>query len=133
MTITTSDPPTQPLDSATILVSCEADDIVSLYLRGEFDAFNASEITDRALRALAADKHLVLDLSDTTFIDASVIGALVAIQAAANDRGRSAVLQLGTAPIVERVVAITGIEDVLPRTETRVDAIARIRGLMAAA
>ena len=133
MTITTSDPPTQPLDPATILVSCEADDIVSLYLRGEFDAFNAPEITDRALRALAADKHLVLDLSDTTFIDASVIGALVAIQAAANDRGRSAVLQLGTAPIVERVVAITGIEDVLPRTETRVDAIAQIRGLTAAA
>ena len=133
MTITTSDPPTQPLDPATILVSCEADDIVSLYLRGEFDAFNAPEITDRALRALAADKHLVLDLSDTTFIDASVIGALVAIQAAATDRGRSAVLQLGTAPIVERVVAITDIEDVLPRTETRVDAIARIRGLTAAA
>ncbi len=133
MTITTSDPPTQPLDPATILVSCEADDIVSLYLRGEFDAFNAPEITDRALRALAADKHLVLDLSDTTFIDASVIGALVTIQDAANDRGRSAVLQLGTAPIVERVVAITGIEQILPRTETRVDAIARIRGLTAAA
>ena len=133
MSSTTSDPPIHSRDPATIHVSNEAADIVSLYLCGEFDAFNAPEIIDHALRALAADKHLVLDLSDTTFIDASVIGALVAIQAAANDRGRSAVLQLGTAPIVERVVAITGIEDVLPRTETRVDAIARIRGLMAAA
>ena len=133
MSSTTSDPPIHSRDPATIHVSNEAADIVSLYLRGEFDAFNAPEIIDHALRALAADKHLVLDLSDTTFIDASVIGALVAIQAAANDRGRSAVLQLGTAPIVERVVAITGIEDVLPRTETRIDAIARIRGLVAAA
>ena len=92
MTITGSDPPIQPLDACDDTVRSEADDIVSLYLRGEFDAFNASEITDHALRALAADKHLVLDLSDTTFIDASVIGALVAIQAAADDRGRSAVL-----------------------------------------
>ena len=129
MTITTSDPPTRPLDPATILVSCEADDIVSLYLRGEFDAFNAFEITDHALRALASEKHLVLDLSDTTFIDASVIGALCTIQAAAQDRGRSAVLQLGTEPIVERVISITGVEQVLPRTATRTDAIARIRAL----
>jgi anti-anti-sigma factor len=133
MSITTSDPPTKPLDRATIRVSSEAADIVSLYLCGEFDAFNAPEIMAHAFRALAADKHLVLDLSDSTFIDASVIGALVTIQDAANDRGRSAVLQLGTAPIVERVVAITGIEQILPRTETRVDAIAQIRGLTAAA
>ena len=133
MSSTTSDPPIHSRDPATIRVSNEAADIVSLYLCGEFDAFNAPEIIDHALRALAADKHLVLDLSDTTFIDASVIGALVSIQAAADDRGRSAVLQLGTAPIVERVVAITNIEDLLPRTETRVDAIGRIRGLSAAA
>ena len=132
MSITTADPPTQPQEPATIRVSSEATDIVSLYLRGEFDAFNAPEITEHAYRALAADKHLVLDLSDTTFIDASVIGALVAIQAAANDRGRSAVLQLGTAPIVERVVSITAVEHVLPRTETRSDAIARIQALTAA-
>jgi anti-anti-sigma factor len=126
---TTSDPPTQPREPATIRVSSEADDIVSLYLRGEFDAFNASEITDHALQALAADKHLVLDLSDTTFIDAAVIGALATIHAAAEDRGRSAVLQLGTALVVERVIGITGIEEILPRTETRTAAIARIRAL----
>ena len=71
MTTTGSDPPTQPRERATVHVRREADDIVSLYLRGEFDAFNASEITDHALKALAAEKHLVLDLSDTTFIDAS--------------------------------------------------------------
>jgi anti-anti-sigma factor len=128
----TADPPTQPLDLATIRVRSEADDIVSLYLRGEFDASNATEIVRLAVRALATDNHLVLDLSDTTFIDASVIGALVAIQSAARDRGRSAVLQLGTAPVVERVVAITRIEDVLPRTETLTDAVARIRELTAA-
>ena len=91
MTMTTSDPPTQPHEAATIRVRGEADDIVSLYLRGEFDAFNASEITHHALRALAAEKHLVLDLSDTTFIDASVIGALARFTPQPSDRGRSAV------------------------------------------
>ena len=131
MTITGSDPPTQPRERATIHVRREADDIVSLYLRGEFDAFNASEITDHALQALAAEKHLVLDLSDTTFIDASVIGALRTIHAAAEDRGRSAVLQLGTAPVVERVISITGIEQVMPRASTRPEAIARIQALTA--
>ena len=48
MSITTADPPTQPQDAATIRVSSEAADIVSLYLRGEFDAFNAPEITEHA-------------------------------------------------------------------------------------
>ena len=129
MTTTGSDPPTQPRERATIHVRSEADDIVSLYLRGEFDAFNAPEITDHALQALAAEKHLVLDLSDTTFIDASVIGALRTIHVAAEDRGRSAVLQLGTAPVVERVILLTGIEQVMPRTSTRPEAIARIREL----
>ena len=117
--------------AATVHVRREADDIVSLYLRGEFDAFNASEITDHALKALAAEKHLVLDLSDTTFIDASVIGALRTIHASAEDRGRSAVLQLGTAPVVERVISITGIEQVMPRASTRPEAIARIQALTA--
>jgi len=132
MSTTVHGPPIRPQEPATIRVSCDAADIVSLYLRGEFDAFNSTEITDHALRALAAEKHLVLDLSDTTFIDASVIGALCAIQAAAAEQGRSAVLQLGTAPIVERVIGLTEVERVLPRTSTRADAIARIRTLTAA-
>ena len=47
--IQTSDPPTHPREPASIQVSSDADDIISLYLRGEFDAFNASEITSHAL------------------------------------------------------------------------------------
>lgn len=129
MSITVHGPPTRPRDPASIRVSCDAADVVSLYLQGEFDAYNAPEITEHAYRALAAEKHLVLDLSDTTFIDASVIGALCAIKAAADARGRSAVLQLGTAPIVERVITVTDVESVLPRTATRAEAIARIRTL----
>jgi anti-anti-sigma factor len=132
MPINTSDPPTQPREAATIRVSSEADDIVSLYLRGEFDAFNASQITDHAIQAVAAGKHVVLDLSDTTFIDVSVIGALATVHAVAEARGRTAVLQLGTAPVVERVISITGIESLLPRVETRSEAIARIRALAGA-
>jgi anti-anti-sigma factor len=129
MSTTVHGPPTRRREPSSIRVTCDASDIVSLYLRGEFDASNAPEITEHAHRALAAGKHLVLDLSDTTFIDASVIGALCAINTAAAERGRSAVLQLGTAPIVERVISVTEVERVLPRTSTRVDAIARIRAL----
>jgi anti-anti-sigma factor len=96
-----------------------ADRIVSLELRGEIDLALEGELRLRALNALDRDCHVIADLSEATFVDASVIGALLSIQREAETRGAVLALQMGTAEIVERVITLTGIENVIWRGRTR--------------
>jgi anti-anti-sigma factor len=110
-------------------VFAETNEIAVLCLEGEFDLANAPQIIEQGERLLADDKQLILDLSDATFIDASVIDALSRLGAEASKNGRTVVLQLGTAPIVERVIQICNIDRVLPRAHTRPEAIDTIRQL----
>jgi anti-anti-sigma factor len=116
-------------DVGELEVFAETDEIAVLCLEGEFDLANAPQIIERGERLLADDKQLILDLSDATFIDASVIDALSRLGAHASKNGRTVVLQLGTAPIVERVIRICNIDRVLPRAHTRPEAIDMIRQL----
>jgi anti-anti-sigma factor len=110
-------------------VFAETDEIAGLSLAGEFDMANAPQIIEEGERLLADDNQVIVDLSDATFIDASVIHALVRVGAEARKDGRVVVLQLGTAAIVERVIEISNIERVLPRARTRAEAIDTIRQL----
>ena len=107
----------------------ETDEVVALCLEGEFDMTNASCIIEESERVLASDKHVILDLSQATFVDSAVINALFHVHRQAGVHDRLAVLQLGTAAIVEAVLEVTGVERVLPRTHTRTEAIATIRQL----
>lgn len=47
-----------------------------VYLRGELDLGNARQLRDLLLGAAEDDDHLVVDMADTTFIDASVLAVL---------------------------------------------------------
>jgi anti-anti-sigma regulatory factor len=57
-------------------VLAETDQIAALCLEGEFDLANAPQIIEEGERLPADDKQVILDLSDATFIDSSVIQAL---------------------------------------------------------
>jgi len=115
-----------------VLLEPEDDGIVALRLRGDIDLITSPLLLDQATYALGAHAHIVVDLSDATFIDSSAIHALLKIKAAANREGCVTVLQLGTAATVERAIEIAGIERVLPRAESRSEAIATIRRLASA-
>ena len=116
-----------PKAAGMLHVAPETDEIVALSLEGEWDMDNAPRLVEESERALADHKHLVLDLSQATFIDSSVVNALFVARKQASARGRLAVLQLGTAAIVELVLELSGIERVLPRVHTRAEAIDTIR------
>ena len=111
----------------TVNVAPETADIVALSLEGEFDIANAPCLNEEIDRALTDGKHLILDLSQATFIDSSVINALFRARKNAATRRRIAVVQLGTAAIVERAVQISNIERALPRTHTRAEAVQTIQ------
>jgi anti-sigma B factor antagonist len=115
----------------TLHVTQETDDIVAISLEGEFDMTTSPLLVEQAERALDDRQHLILDLSDATFIDSSMLNAVLRTHRAATARGRVAVLQLGSAAVVDRVIALTGIERVLPRTDNRADAVRTIHELAA--
>ena len=101
----------------------ETQGITAVCLEGEFDLVNVSPLRDQIDQALESGNDLVLDLSQTTFIDSRVIRLLFDSARAAYARNQTIVLQLGTAPIVERALEICGIECVLPRAHTRDEAV----------
>jgi len=109
--------------AGTITVVGETDDIVAVCLNGEFDIANTAALVEEIDRALLDKKHLIIDLSDATFIDSTVINALFHAAKAARAEERTVILQLGTEPIVERLIEITGIEQVLSRVSARADAV----------
>lgn len=109
----------------------QATDVVSLALVGEFDMANAADIRTEGDEALRRGNHLILDLTHATFVDSSAIAALFAVAKRATASRRVAVLQLGTAEIVETALRLSEIERVLPRASKRSDAIRVIRQLEA--
>jgi anti-sigma B factor antagonist len=106
----------------TLTVAPETADIAALCLEGEWDLANSPHLNEEIDRALNDGKHLIFDLSQATFIDSSVINALFRARKNAAAHRRIAVLQLGTAPIVERAIQLSKIERALPRTNTRAEA-----------
>lgn len=113
---------------AAIHVDSETEAIIAVCLEGEFDLANAPAFRDHIDSALANGNDLIVDLSHATFIDSSIIGVLFHGAKAVDGRDQTMVLQVATAPIVERALEIVEIERVLPRAHSRAEAVEMIRG-----
>ena len=109
--------------AGVVRVVPETDEIVAVCLEGDFDLGNAPALGTEVGRALENGNDLILDLSQATFIDSSVVHVLVNASKAVIGSDRAVVLQLGTAAIVERVLEIAEIERVLPRAHERQEAV----------
>jgi anti-sigma B factor antagonist len=115
-----------PLDSepdGVIRVVRETGGIVAVCLRGEFDLASVPALRETIDRALACGDNLIVDLSQVTFIDCSVIGALVDGKDAADGCDRTIVLQLGEAAMVERILELAEIGRALSMARDREEAV----------
>ena len=83
--------------------------VASVTLGGEHDLSSADRLSDVLTQTLASCTHLVVDVSSTEFIDSSTIRVLVSTKGRANATSRRFNQLLGTEPIVERVLEITGV------------------------
>ena len=110
-----------------VRVMPERDEIVAVCVEGEFDVANASALRDQVDDSLASGNDLILDLSQATFIDSSVIHVLFEAARAVKSKDQTVILQLGTAPIVERALEIVDIDRVLPRAHDRKEALRMIQ------
>jgi len=85
-------------------------------LRGEADAFSAPRVRSDLTTALGAKAPLVVDLSQATFIDSTIVGVLLEGLAQYEKLERALLLLLpdDAAPEVHRLFEITGLASLLP-------------------
>jgi anti-sigma B factor antagonist len=96
-----------------IQISRPAPDAVLVSLGGEHDLSSSRDVEKALTESLEAGSHLIVNISDTEFIDSSTISALLRAKNAADAAGKRFNLVLGTAAIVERALDISGVVPLL--------------------
>lgn len=98
--------------------------VVVVEFRGEYDMANKAEIT--ALLRTLVDGHelVVVDLSETQFIDSSFIHALIAAAGQARANGTRFRLQVPPNAIVKTALMCIGMFEALACVQTRTEALA---------
>jgi len=97
-------------------------------LRGDSDAYVAPRIRSDLATALGAGEPLVVDLTQATFIDSTIVGILLESLADCEKRERPLLLLLpeDAAPEIHRLFEITGLGALLPVVRSWDEASARL-------
>jgi anti-sigma B factor antagonist len=82
-------------------------------LAGEHDLQSADEVQRTLDQALAVCDHLIVDFSTAEFIDSTIVGVLLQTKKCAVELDRKFNVVLGTAPVVERILEVTGVVPLL--------------------
>jgi anti-anti-sigma factor len=88
-------------------------------LLGEHDMSTCHEVREVLETLMQRNDVVVADLSQTQFIDSTIIAVLLEAEEAARGRDVKFRLQLGTTPAVEAAVQLSGILDVIACESTR--------------
>lgn len=103
------------------------DRVEVVVLTGEHDLGTAPRVREALERIAAQNKAVVIDLCEATFVDSSILGALLEARRGALESGRGfGVACSGDAEPVRRVLEVTGLADELPVHATREAALAAL-------
>jgi anti-sigma B factor antagonist len=91
-------------------------------LRGDADRSRADAVAEAVQAARDDDRDVVVDLSQTTYMDSSMLAALVAASEQGRLRDRELVLVVQT-PRLRRSIEVKGLAGILRVTETREQAL----------
>jgi anti-anti-sigma factor len=81
--------------------------VITINLTGEFDIGATIELRDEILTQHLGQSHVIVDLTDVTFMDSSGLRALLEVREALAENG--AVVSLANpAPNIVRLLSITG-------------------------
>ena len=108
---------TAPMDARTIALDDSHGDVLRVTVRGEHDIYTAPALRDRLDEALDGEPTgVIVDLSAATFLDSSILGALLEARRQALERTIGYVVCLGDTPEpgVARILEITGLVPVFP-------------------
>lgn len=97
----------------TIDVRSPQSGAVLIVLGGEHDLHSAERLRQTLDDSLFGNEQLIVDLSSARFIDSTIIGVLIQAMKQAEGRDRKFTVVLGTAPVVERILEVTGVLTIL--------------------
>jgi anti-sigma B factor antagonist len=117
------------MEANPIVLDDTAGDVVVVVVAGEHDIYTAPTLRERLDEALERAGGVVIDLTGATFVDSSVLGAMLDARRRALDAGKGYVVCLGDTvePGVQRILDITGLVPVLPVVNGREQAIQAAR------
>ena len=117
------------MDANPIVLDESADDVVVVVVEGEHDIYTAPTLRERLDEALERGGGVVIDLTGATFVDSSVLGALLDARRRALESAQGFVVCVGDTvePGVQRILDITGLVPVLPVVSGRDEAIQAAR------
>jgi anti-sigma B factor antagonist len=124
-----------PMDARTIALDDSHGDVLVVVVRGEHDIYTAPALRDRLEQALDEQRDggtptgVVVDLSAATFLDSSILGALLEARRQAHAAAVGYVVCLGEDPEpgVQRILEITGLVPVFPVVRSREEALEAAR------
>lgn len=92
------------------------DGVVVVAVEGEHDIYTASALREQLDDAFRKGTAVVIDLSDATFLDSSILRVLLAARNQAEEQasGFSVALDGAKAPAVKRILEVTGLLEVFP-------------------
>lgn len=117
------------MEGNEILVDDSAPDVTVLAVEGEHDIYTAPILRERLDDSLARSLPVVVDLTGATFVDSSILGAMLDARRRALEDDVAFVVCVGdeVEPGVRRILDITGLGPVLPVISGREAAIAVAR------
>lgn len=86
-----------------------AEATVVIALHGEHDLMTSDELAACLSAEIAANGLVVVDVTDAEFVDASFVHNILRADRLAAENGSRFTLQMGTAPIVRRVIEVSGV------------------------
>src|ERR1700754_2555897 len=113
------------MDANPIVLDKSVEDVVVVVVEGEHDIYTAPTLRERLDEALGRGGGIVVDLTGATFVDSSVLGALLDSRRRALEASQGFVVCIGDTvePGVQRILDITGLVPVLPVIRGRDEAI----------
>jgi anti-sigma B factor antagonist len=118
------------MDARTIVLDESDGDVLRVVVRGEHDIYTAPTLRDRLDEAIGArPTGVIVDLSGATFLDSSILGALLEARRQALESTIGYVVCLGDTPEpgVARILEITGLVPVFPVVWSREEALTTAR------
>ncbi len=108
-----------------IRVAETAEGVVVLQLVGDHDMATAPDLEAHLAVAVAEGRGIVVDFSDTTFADSTVLRVLFRCHEEVEHRGKQLVFQIQPHSPVARILEIAMLGDSVPCVSDRDDAITR--------
>ena len=89
---------------------------------GEIDTRTVHRFDEAVTRAVSLSPHVVIDLTQVSFVDSSGLGGLIVARRSARERGGSVSL-VSPPPAVHRLLGATQLHDVFPIHDSLAEAI----------